>query len=55
MLLTVARGMTNAEIGRELYVSTSTVTFHLAGLMTKLGARNRVELATWAYETGRVT
>ena len=54
MLLTVARGRTNAEIGRDLYIITSTVTFHLAGLMTKLGARNRVELAIWAYETGRV-
>jgi DNA-binding NarL/FixJ family response regulator len=54
VLLTVARGRTNAEIGQELYISTSTVKFHLAGLMTKLGARNRVELAIWAYETGRV-
>ena len=55
VLLSVARGRTNAEIGQELYISTSTVKFHLAGLMTKLGARNRVELAIWAYETGRVT
>jgi DNA-binding NarL/FixJ family response regulator len=54
VLLTVARGLTNAEIGQELYISTSTVKFHLAGLMTKLGARNRVELAMWAYETGRL-
>jgi DNA-binding NarL/FixJ family response regulator len=54
VLVTVARGRTNAEIGQELYISTSTVKFHLAGLMTKLGARNRVELAIWAYETGRV-
>ncbi|GIF73017.1 response regulator [Asanoa siamensis] len=50
----VARGRTNAEIGRELHISLSTVKFHLAGLMTKLGARNRVELAMWAYRTGRV-
>jgi DNA-binding NarL/FixJ family response regulator len=54
VLRTVARGLTNAEIGQELYISTSTVKFHLAALMTKLGARNRVELAIWAYETGRV-
>ena len=33
----------------------STVKFHVAGLMTKLGARNRVELAMWAYETKRLT
>jgi DNA-binding NarL/FixJ family response regulator len=55
VLLTVARGRTNAEIGSELHISTSTVKFHLSSLMTKLGARNRVELALWAYETGRVT
>jgi len=55
VLLAVARGRTNAEIGQELYISMSTVKFHLAGLMTKLGARNRVELAIWAYETGRAS
>jgi DNA-binding NarL/FixJ family response regulator len=54
VLRTVALGRTNAEIGQELHISTSTVKFHLAALMTKLGARNRVELAIWAYETGRV-
>lgn len=54
VLLTVARGKTNAEIGQELHISMSTVKFHLGSLMTKLGARNRVELAIWAYETGRV-
>ncbi|WP_024285561.1 response regulator transcription factor [Cellulomonas sp. KRMCY2] len=54
VLLTVARGRTNAEIADELYISMSTVKFHLAGLMSKLGARNRVELAMWAYETRRV-
>lgn len=54
MLLTVARGKTNAEIGQELHIWMSTVKFHLASLTTKLGARNRVELVIWAYETGRV-
>lgn len=54
VLRTVARGRTNAEIAEELHISTSTVKFHLASLMTKLGARNRVELAMWAYETKRV-
>lgn len=55
VLLTVARGRTNAEIAEELYISLSTVKTHLASLMTKLGARNRVEIAMWAHETGRVT
>ncbi len=54
VLVTVARGRTNAEIADELYISLSTVKTHLASLMNKLGARNRVEIAMWAYETGRV-
>jgi len=54
VLLTVARGRTNAEIADELYISVSTVKSHLASLMNKLGARNRVEIAMWAHETGRV-
>lgn len=54
VLLTVARGRTNAEIAVELYISLSTVKTHLASLMSKLGARNRVEIAMWAYETGRI-
>ena len=52
--LTVARGLTNAEIAAELHISASTVKFHLASLMTKIGARNRVQIAIWAYETHRV-
>jgi DNA-binding NarL/FixJ family response regulator len=55
VLVTVARGRTNAEIADELHISLSTVKTHLASLMTKLGARNRVELAMWAYETNRIT
>jgi DNA-binding NarL/FixJ family response regulator len=54
VLLIVARGRTNAEIAGELHLSLSTVKSHIASLMTKLGARNRVELAIWAYETDRV-
>jgi len=54
VLVTVARGRTNAEIADELYISVSTVKSHLASLMNKLGARNRVEIAMWAHETGRV-
>lgn len=53
VLATVARGLTNAEIAETLHISLSTVKAHLSSLMTKLGARNRVELAMWAYETGR--
>ncbi len=55
VLLLVAAGRTNTEIADELYISVSTVKTHLAALMRKLDARNRVELAMWAHETGRVT
>jgi DNA-binding NarL/FixJ family response regulator len=54
VLLKVARGHTNGEVAAELYISLSTVKTHLASLMRKLDARNRVEIAMWAHETGRV-
>ncbi len=54
VLLTVAAGKTNSEVADSLHISLSTVKSHLAGLMQKLGARNRVEIAIWAYETGRM-
>ncbi len=55
VLVTVASGHSNAEIADELHISLSTVKTHLASLMSKLGARNRVEIAMWAYETGRMS
>ncbi|MDQ3620319.1 MAG: response regulator transcription factor [Actinomycetota bacterium] len=54
VLVTVARGLTNAEIAHELHMSLSTAKTHLASLMAKLGARNRVEIAMWAYEADRI-
>jgi DNA-binding NarL/FixJ family response regulator len=53
VLLAVAGGRTNSEIAAGLHISLSTVKTHVAGLMAKLGARNRVEIAIWAYESGR--
>ncbi len=53
VLVPVAQGRTNSEIAAELHISPSTVKTHLASLMRKLGARNRVEVAMWAHETGR--
>ncbi|MEV0001878.1 response regulator transcription factor [Micromonospora sp. NPDC050980] len=46
----IARGRTNREIAAELFISLSTVKSHLSGIQTKLGARNRVEVAAWAWE-----
>jgi DNA-binding NarL/FixJ family response regulator len=54
VLLAVARGLTNTEIADALHISLGTVKTHLASLMAKLGARNRVEIAMWAYETRRI-
>ncbi|EPH42246.1 response regulator transcription factor [Streptomyces aurantiacus] len=51
----LARGRTNNEIAAELFVSLSTVKSHLANVQTKLDARNRVEIAAWAWETGLAT
>ncbi|GLW65459.1 DNA-binding response regulator [Actinomadura rubrobrunea] len=48
----VARGRTNEEIARELFVSLSTVKTHLGSVHRKLNARNRVEVAAWAWESG---
>ncbi|SED89779.1 response regulator [Ruania alba] len=53
VLAAVARGLGNTEIARELHISLSTVKTHLGSLMTKLDARNRVELAIWAAERAR--
>ncbi|MEU4365696.1 response regulator [Micromonospora chersina] len=46
----IARGRTNQEIAAELFISLSTVKSHLSGIQTKLGLRNRVEVAAWAWE-----
>jgi DNA-binding NarL/FixJ family response regulator len=54
ILIPVAHGWTNHEIADDLLISISTVKTHLASLMRKLNVRNRVEIAMWAYETGRV-
>ncbi|GAA2304904.1 response regulator transcription factor [Glycomyces scopariae] len=54
VLALLATGLTNIEIGERLYLSLGTVKTHIAGILTKLGLRNRVEAAMWAYESGRV-
>ncbi len=47
----IARGRTNQEIAAELFISLSTVKTHVASIQAKLGARNRVEIAAWCWES----
>jgi DNA-binding NarL/FixJ family response regulator len=46
----IARGRTNQEIAAELFISLSTVKTHVTRIQNKLGVRNRVEIAAWAWE-----
>ncbi|GAA1634151.1 response regulator transcription factor [Brevibacterium sanguinis] len=48
----VATGLTNQEICAELYISLGTVKTHLGNIQTRLGARNRVEIAARMWESG---
>jgi DNA-binding NarL/FixJ family response regulator len=50
----VARGVSNAEIGGELFLSEATVKTHLTSILRKVGLRDRTQLVVLAYERGLV-
>jgi len=54
VLEAVARGLSNREIGRQLWISEQTVKFHLRNIYRKLGISSRTEAARYAYRTGVV-
>jgi len=54
VLLAVAQGASNAEIGAELYMAEATVKTHVGRLLAKLEKRDRVQLVVFAYESGLV-
>jgi DNA-binding NarL/FixJ family response regulator len=48
----ISRGLSNAEIGQELYISDATVKTHITHILQKLNLRDRVQAVVLAYETG---
>ncbi|MEW2086684.1 response regulator transcription factor [Streptomyces sp. NPDC005283] len=55
VLTLIGRGRSNTEIAEDLFITVATTKSHVSRLITKLGARDRVQLVITAYEIGLVT
>lgn len=50
----LAEGLSNAEIGERLFIEATTVKYHLAGLLQKIGARDRLQAVLWGIRRGLI-
>ncbi len=50
----MARGLSNAEIGKRLYLSEATVKTHVTAILAKLGVRDRLQAVIAAYQSGAI-
>ncbi|MEW2359911.1 response regulator transcription factor [Spirillospora sp. NPDC029432] len=54
VMTAIARGASNSEIAKELFIGPATVKSHVSGILTKLGLRDRTQIVIFAYESGLV-
>ncbi|XVQ06313.1 response regulator [Spirillospora sp. CA-255316] len=54
VMAAVARGASNSEIAKELFIGPATVKTHVSGILTKLGLRDRTQIVIFAYESGLI-
>lgn len=54
ILTLLCEGLSNQEMAERLFIEPTTVKYHLAGLLAKIGARDRLQAAVWAFQNGVV-